>query len=60
MPVEICNSPQHKTFHYVARHIVQSLIVRMTDPLSMEDIGMRDTYLHVRVLIDPYLEEEKW
>jgi DnaJ-class molecular chaperone len=28
--------------------------------LSMEDIGMRDTYLHVRVLIDPYLEEEEW
>jgi len=24
--------------------------------LSMEDIGMRDTHLHVRVLIDPYLE----
>jgi DnaJ-class molecular chaperone len=28
--------------------------------LSMEDIGMRDTCLHVRVLIDPYLEEEEW
>jgi DnaJ-class molecular chaperone len=28
--------------------------------LSMEDIGMRDTHLHVRVLIDPYLEEEQW
>jgi DnaJ-class molecular chaperone len=28
--------------------------------LSMEDIGMRDTRLHVRVLIDPYLEEEEW
>jgi len=28
--------------------------------LSMEDIGMKDTYLHVRVLIDPYLEEDKW
>jgi molecular chaperone DnaJ len=28
--------------------------------LSMEDIGMSNTHLHVRVLIDPYLEEEEW
>ena len=26
--------------------------------LSLEDIGLRDVYLNVRVLIDPFLEEE--
>ena len=28
--------------------------------LSMEDIGLRDAYLNVMVLIDPYLEGEEW
>jgi DnaJ-class molecular chaperone len=28
--------------------------------LSMEDIGLRDAYLNVMVLIDPYLEAEEW
>jgi molecular chaperone DnaJ len=28
--------------------------------LSLEDIGLRDVYLNVRVLIDPLLEEEEW
>jgi hypothetical protein len=26
--------------------------------LSLEDIGLRDVYLNVRVLVDPFLEEE--
>ena len=25
--------------------------------LSLEDIGLRDVYLNVRVLIDPFIEE---
>jgi molecular chaperone DnaJ len=28
--------------------------------LSLEDIGLRNVYLNVRVLIDPFIEEEDW
>jgi hypothetical protein len=28
--------------------------------LSLEDIGLRNVYLNVSVLIDPFLEEEEW
>jgi hypothetical protein len=28
--------------------------------LSLEDIGLRNVYLNVRVLIDPFLEEVEW
>ena len=28
--------------------------------LSLEDIGLRNVYLNVRVLIDPFIEEGEW
>jgi hypothetical protein len=28
--------------------------------ISMEDIGLKDTHLHIQVLIDPHLEEDIW
>ena len=28
--------------------------------LSLEDIGLRNVYLNVRVRIDPFIEDEDW
>jgi DnaJ-class molecular chaperone len=28
--------------------------------LSMEDIGLKDTHLHIQVVIDPHLDEDVW
>ena len=28
--------------------------------LSLEDIGLRNVYLNVRVFIDPFIEEVEW
>jgi len=28
--------------------------------LSLEDIGLKDTYVNIAVLVDPYLDEDQW